>query len=241
MGATSLPESMLSSSLRETLLDKAEELEELVQPAAARDEHPEREVSERRERRMKWYRQVEDSLLDLANALPAGTEDYEARKLFEFLTELRRAIEADPDTTDHAGSVGLACTKLKDVLARMARRLEHTYLEDPQNAASYLFEQLAPLSAAEFSELLGVSTKTIGVWKRGGPVRTHARRVQLVAQLCSYLLPATTPVGVLMWFRTPAELLDGESPLSLLNGAEPGEIWARLVDFARGSRGQLAS
>jgi hypothetical protein len=242
MSAIRLPESSLPSAWRETLLDKAEELEELVQPSASSDEHPERELDERRARRLAWYSQIEDQVLDIANSLPAGTEDYEARKLFEYLTELRRAIEADPETTDQTGKVALACAKMHDVLARMARRVEHTALEDPQQAAKYLFDHLAPLSASDFAKLLDVSTKTIGSWKRGGPIRTHPRRVQLVAKLCQYLLPATTPLGVLMWFRNPADILDGKSALELLQGGEPTpEVWSQLVDFARGARGQLAS
>ena len=238
MSAVSVSE---SASLRDRLLSKAGELEGLVQPPASSDEHPERELEERKARRWGWYRTLEDGVLDLANLLPAGTEDYEARKLFEFLTELRRAMEEDLEVTDRSGHVALACAKMDDVLARMARRLEHTALEDPQRAAEYLFESLAPLSTSDIADLLGVSTKTIGAWKRGGPIRTHSGRVRLVAKLCCYLLPATTPLGFLMWFRASADLLAGKSPLELLGGGEPTpEAWNELVDFARGARGQLA-
>src|SRR4051794_1864452 len=64
------------------------------------------------------YRAVEDAVLDLANALPAGTEDYEARQLFVFLTELRRAIENHGDTA-------LAAMRMADVARRLERRPPH--------------------------------------------------------------------------------------------------------------------
>lgn len=242
MSAVSLPEPVLPSTVREALLDKAEALEALVQPPASRDEHPDRELIERQEGRKAWYRSIEDGVLDITNLLPAGTEDYETRKLFEFLTELRRAIEADPGITDETGHVALACAKMLDVLARIERALEHTALEDPQQAAKYLFKCLETLSAPELAELLDVSTKTVGAWKRGGPIRMHPRRVQLVAQLCTYLRPATTPIGILMWFRNPADVLGGKTPLALLRSGEPAPgAWRQLVEFARGARGQLAS
>lgn len=241
MSATALPESMLLPAVRDSLLGKAEELGALVQPPLRRDEHPERELEERASRRWDWYRCIEDSVLDIANLLPAGTEDYEARKLFETLTKLRRAIEGDPAITDQRGLVSLACVQMLDVLGRMCRALEHTELEDPQQAGRFLFNRLAALPAAELAELLAVSARTIGTWKRGGSIRTHPRRVQLAAQLCTYLLPATTPTGILMWFRTPAEVLNGQSPLELMGQSEPtAATWTQLVDFARGARGQLA-
>jgi hypothetical protein len=241
MSATSLPEPTLPANLRDSLLVKAEELEDLVQPPAREDERPGRQLTERQAQRWAWNRRIEDGVLDLVNLLPAGTEDYEARKLFEVLMELRRAIEADGGTTDELGHIALACAKMHDVLSRMSRAIEHTFLEDPRKAAKYLFENLAALSASEFTELLDVSTKTVGAWRRGGPIRMHPRRVQLVAQLCSYLRPAMTPIGILMWFRTSADLLDGRSPLALLQSGEPSpEAWTQLVGFARGARGQLA-
>lgn len=227
---------------REVLLEKTEKLEKLVQPSARRDEHPNRELEERRKRRMKWYRKIEDGVLDLANALPVGTEDYEARKLFEFLTELRRALESDPQLTDPKGRTELTCMKMLDVLYRMSRAIEHTRLEEPQTAAEFIFNALSSLPATDLSELLGVSTKTIGVWRGGGAVRTNTNRVKLVAKLCCYLRAATTPLGIMMWFRNQADLLGGRSPLDLIGEGEPDpNVWTKLVNFARGARGQLAS
>jgi hypothetical protein len=50
--------------------------------------------------RLAWYQRLEDAVLDLSSALPEGTEDYDARKLFEFLVAVRRAIAADLDGVD---------------------------------------------------------------------------------------------------------------------------------------------
>src|SRR4051812_50214070 len=74
------------------------------------------------------YRAVEDAVLDLANALPAGTEDYEARQLFVFLTELRRAID------DH-GDVQLAAMRMAGVARRLERRRAPARVGRPGRAA----------------------------------------------------------------------------------------------------------
>lgn len=240
MSATASP--LAVDAPREALLEKTGKLEKLVQLPGRRDEHPDRELQERRGRRTKWYRKIEDGVLDLANALPAGTEDYEARKLFEYLTELRRVIEADQHMTDPKGRMELACMKMLDVLYRMSRAIEHTRLEEPQAAAEFIFSALPNLPVTDLAQLLGVSTKTIGVWRAGGPVRANTSRVKLVAKLCCYLRPATTPLGIMMWFKNQADLLGGRSPLDLIGEGEPDpNAWTKLVDFARGARGQLAS
>jgi hypothetical protein len=178
------------------------------------------------------YRAVEDAVLDLANALPAGTEDYEARQLFLYLTELRRAI-------DDGGDVALAAMRMADVARRLERRLAHAVLEDPDEAAHYLFAQLDSLGATALARLLGVSTKTIGAWKVGRPVRQKVERVMLVAQLVSYLRYSMTATGLKLWFENPADQLGARSPLALIDEDVRG-AWEPLVAYARGGRGQLA-
>lgn len=230
---------LLDDTTRETLRSKAEAVEELVE--RSRDEKPsaEEKVQERAERRGEWYRKVENGVLDLANALPAGTEDYEARQLFIFLTELRRAIEEDAEVTDEKAEVELAAMKMLDVLRRLDRRLEHSLLEQPDEAAKYVFSQLDALGATNLARLLGVSTKTISNWKAGKPVKQKTDRVKLIAQVVSYLHYSMTPTGLLLWFENEAEMLGGRSPLELLNKDVKG-AWRPLVSYARGGRGQLA-
>src|SRR3954447_20997548 len=110
------------------LRDKAEQVVELVrEPGLA-------------ERRWAWYQELEDAVLDLSNALPQGTEDYDARKMFEFLVGVRRALTADP--TDVGGEVELQTLKLRDVVRRIGRRLEHDELDDPTVAARGIFATL---------------------------------------------------------------------------------------------------
>jgi hypothetical protein len=232
---------VLPPAVRDSLLAKAGELEVLVQPPARRDQSPEQELADRLERRWRWYREIEDAVLDVANTLPAGTEDYEARKLFEFLTELRRVIEADTDANDGDGRVELVCMKLLDVLERMSRALTHAALDDPRRAAEFIFDCTPSLPVTDLAKLLDVSTKTIGAWRRGGPVRMNARRVQLVAQLCGYLRHSHTQAGLLMWFEAPADMLGGSSPLQMLGEGDPSpSAWGELIGYARGGRGQLA-
>src|SRR3954469_5950897 len=178
------------------------------------------------------YRAVEDAVLDLANALPAGTEDYEARQLFVFLTELRRAIENNGDTA-------LAAMRMADVARRLERRLAHAVLEDPDDAARYVLTQLDALGVTALAKLLGVSTKTVGAWKAGRPVKQKVERVMLVAQLVWYLRYSMTATGLLLWFENPADQLGERSPLELLDEDVSG-AWATLVAYARGGRGQLA-
>jgi hypothetical protein len=180
-----------------------------------------------------WYGGVEDAVLDLSAALPQGAEDYDARKLFEFLIELRQAIEA-------RGDVELAAVRMRDVVARISRRLEHDALDDPDAAAHAVFATLAGASAGDLSRLLCVSTKTVGTWKAGGPVTRNASRVVLIAQLLTYLRASMTPKGLVMWFDAPRAQLGGRTPLQRLDDDEAA-AGHELVSLARGGRGQLAS
>jgi transcriptional regulator with XRE-family HTH domain len=213
---------LLDPTTRASLRSKAEVVEDLVEPGA--------------DRRRDWYRRVEDAVLDLVNALPAGTEDYEARQLFVFLTELRRAIDEETDSTDR---VQLAAMKMGDVVRRMDRRLEHAVLENPEGAARFVFEQMDAVGATELARLLGVSTKTIGAWRSGRPVKQKVERVKLVAQLVAYLRYTMTQSGLVMWFGNEADALGGRSPLELLDESV-GAAWEPLVAYARGGRAQLA-
>jgi len=230
---------LLDPTTRESLRSKAERVEDLVERSV--DERPEaaERLKARVERRRGWYRRVEDAVLDLVNALPAGTEDYEARQLFLFLTELRRAIDDDPRAAETGGRVQLAAMRMADVARRMDRRLEHSVLENPDEAARYVLAQLDSVGVVELARLLGVSTKTVGAWKAGKPVKQKVERVKLVAQLVSYLRYSMTQTGLLLWFGNPADALDGRSPLELLDEDVRG-AWEPLVSYARGGRGQLA-
>lgn len=161
-----------------------------------------------------------------------------ARELLEFLIELRRAIAADPTATDGGGDVELAVMKLRDVLGRIGRGLEHNILDDPQVAAQYIFETLANIGVGGLARLLGVSTKTINTWKAGGPVTRKTQRLVMLAQLLTYLRSSMTPVGLVIWFDAPRPQLGGHTPLLNENEAAARES---LVALARGARGQLAS
>lgn len=223
------------------LRHKAEQVEELVSPPrSVRERRPETAAEEPLpQRRWGWYQGLEDAVLDLSNSLPEGTEDYDARKLFEFLIELRRAITADPEASDARGEVELATIKMRDVVHRIGRRLEHNVLDDPQAAARSVFTTLTTIGVGDLSRLLGVSTKTVNAWKAGGPVTRKADRVVVLAQLLTYLRSSMTPTGLVMWFDAPRHQLGGRTPLQLL---DENEAAARetLVALARGARGQLA-
>jgi hypothetical protein len=155
------------------------------------------------------------------------------------LTELRRAVEEDAGVTDEAGRVRLAAAKMRDVLRRLERRLEHSVLDNPDEAARYVFARLDAIGATALARILGVSTKTVGAWKAGGAVKQKVERVTLVAQLVSYLHYTMTQTGTVMWFENAADLLGERSPLELLN-EDVKAAWAPLVSYARGGRGQLA-
>lgn len=230
---------LLGGSLREELRAKAEHAEDLAQCSV--DERPaggETRAS-RLARRRDWYRQLEDVVLDLVNALPAGTEDYEARQLFVFLTKLRRALDDDRAGADEGGEVRLACMQMRDVLRRLERRLDSALLDDPQQAARFVFEQLDLIGATELARLLGVSTKTVGAWRAGKPVRQRVERVKLVAQLVSLLRSSMTQTGVVMWFDNPSDRLAARSPLQLIDD-DVRAAWEPLLSYARGGRAQLA-
>jgi hypothetical protein len=225
----------------EVLRHKAEQVEEMVSPPRSAPERRPATTPEVPdvERRLSWYQGLEDAILDLSSSLPEGTEDYDARKLFEFLIELRRAITADPEAGDARGEVELATIKMRDVVHRIRRRLEHDALDDPNSAARSIFQTLSTIGVGDLSRLLGVSTKTVNTWKGGGPVTRKATRVVVLGQLLTYLRSSMTPMGLVMWFDAPRHQLGGRTPLELLDD-DDAAAWEPLVALARGARGQLA-
>jgi hypothetical protein len=222
-----------------TLRHKAEHVRELIGPVRTGPVPAVDDVEAARAWRGRCYRQLEDAILDLSTALPQGTEDYDARKLFEFLVGLRRAIDADPDVADAGGEVELHGMMMRDVLARIERRLLHDELDDPRAAVAFVFATLERVPAGDLARLLGVSTKTIGAWRAGRPVTRNGERAVVLAQLLSYLRPSLTPLGLVMWFDAERDQLDGRTPLQLLDRGV-ASAHAPLVALARGSRGQLA-
>lgn len=220
-----------------SLRHKAEHVRELIGPVRVTPLHD--EIEPARERRRRSFALLEDAILDLSSALPQGTEDYDARKLFEFLVGLRRAIDGDPDVRDARGEVELHTLMMRDVLQRIERRLLHDELDDPRAAADFVFAALERIPAGDLARLFAVSTKTVGAWKAGRPVSRNGDRAVVLAQLISYLRASLTPVGIVMWFDAERDQLDGRTPLELLDRSVPS---ARepLVALARGARGQLA-
>lgn len=219
----------------DVLRNKAERVRQLVAPAHERTAA----VAQAAAERASWYASLEDSVLDLSNALPRGTEDYDARKLFEFLVGLRRAIDADPTAADAQGEVELATLKMRDVVRRIARRLEHDDLDDPRNAVDSILATLSGVPVGDLARMLGVSTKTVGAWRAGRPVTRNVPRIVVLAQLLTYLRASMTPTGLVMWFDAPREQIGGRTPLALLDeGGAPAR--EALVSLARGARGQLA-
>lgn len=221
------------------LRHKAEHVRELIGPVRTAPAPLADDVALARRGRRERYQLLEDAILDLSVALPQGTEDYDARKLFEFLVGLRRAIDADDGATDARGEIELHELMMRDVLARIERRLLHDELDDPRAAVDFVLATLARIPAGDLARLLGVSTKTIGAWRAGRPVTRNGERAVVIAQLLSYLRPSLTPLGIVMWFDAERDQLDGRTPLQLL---ERGVASAHtpLVALARGSRGQLA-
>jgi hypothetical protein len=187
-----------------------------------------------------WFMRLEDAILALVRALPDGGEDYDAGRMFEFSVGLRRAIEAAPDGADPDGAIDLAALMVGDVVRRVGRRLEHDALDDPRAAADFVFATLPAAGAGDLGRLLGVSTKTVGVWRAGRPVTRNADRVVLVAQVLTHLRASMTPRGVVLWFDGPRAQLDGRTPLELLDGDGPAAAREPLTALARGLRGQLA-
>jgi hypothetical protein len=225
----------------EGLREKAEQIEDLVTPQASIEERvkDKRRRPSRTDRRRAWHRQVEDAVLDLSSSMPEGIEDYDVRKLFELVVELRHLLDTDPDVLDTDGSVELATMRVADIARRLHRRLAHEQLDDPQVAVKVVLDGLARVPVSDVARLLGVSTKTVRAWQRGSPVRQNATRVVLIAQLLSYLRSSMSAVGVVMWFDAERDQLGGQTPLRLLE-QDIASAYPLLTDLARGARAQLA-
>lgn len=234
---------LTAPALYTALHEKAVQVEDLVTPPTSVEEKPPSAGSAKLstpERRMQWHQRVQEAVLDLSVTFPEGVEDYDVRKLLEFTLELGRLIEADKDAGDPAGKVELATMRAADVVRRIQRRLLRQHLDNPAAALELIFGLFANVSVSEVARLLGVSTKTVGSWKQGSPVRQNEkrRRVVLLAQVITYLRDSMSPHGIVMWFDAERDQLGGRTPLEVLerdpNAAE------LLIGLARGSRGQLA-
>ncbi|MBJ7329061.1 MAG: hypothetical protein JHC95_04130 [Solirubrobacteraceae bacterium] len=208
----------------EDLREMARELGVLLEPAAVPAGGAARDA---------WLSELEDRVFALSSGLPEGTEDYDARRLWELLHALRRTAHADTDRVE------LAAMMLGDVTRRLGRRLLHDELDDPRAAADDVLRTLAATPATDVARLLGVSTKTIGAWRAGKPVTRNAERIVLVAHVITYLRASLTPSGLIQWFAAPREQLAGRTPLELLDGPLAPAREA-LISLARGARGQLA-
>jgi hypothetical protein len=184
--------------------------------------------------REQGLRAIEDAVLDLASSLPEGTGNHDAGKLFEFTVELRRALTDDP--ADASGDAELAVIKMLDAVGRIERRLRHDQLDDPQTAARWILTLMDGVEVSDLARLLGVSTKTVGNWRRGAVVKAGADRVVLVAQLLTYLRGSLTPRGLMMWMDAPRDQLEGRTPVELLDGDLPTARLA-LTPLARTLRG----
>jgi transcriptional regulator with XRE-family HTH domain len=224
----------------ESLRAKAEQVEDLVTPPLSEDERAKAGLGQRAERRLAWYRGVEDAILDLSNAMPEGVEDYDVRKLLESMVELRRLLEEDPEAQDPAGEVELVTMQTADIVRRIRRRLLHQRLDDPRIAVDFILGTLRGIPVTELAALLGVSTKTVSAWRQGGAVRQRTARVVLIAQVLAHLRGSMTPRGMLMWFAAERDQLDGRSPRELLD-LDQAAAYPALTGLARGGRGQLAT
>ena len=227
----------LATEEREALIERTAHIEEELESEAAAEAID--GSDEQAEARRRWLRGVDDAVLDLDNALPAGVEDYEARALLQFLTELRHGIDDDTDARDEHGRVKLARLRMLDVVHRLKRRLEHQLLDFPEEAVRFVFESLPGIGASELSELLGVSTKTIGAWRQGKPVRSQVERVTQTAHVVAYLRQSMTARGVMLWFGAKHDALAEQTPLQILERGQKEDVLA-LLAYARGGRGQLA-
>lgn len=184
--------------------------------------------------RAAWVADLEDRVYALSSGLPEGTEDFDARRLWEMLHALRRAADSGSDD-----EIELAAMMLGDVARRLGRRLLHDELDEPRAAADYVLRTLASVPAADLARLLGVSAKTVGAWRAGRPVTRNTERVVLVAHVITYLRSSLTAAGLVQWFAAPRHQLDGRTPLDLLDG-DLAPAREALISLARGARGQLA-
>lgn len=182
---------------------------------------------------------LRERLLELSRALPEGPLDHEARWLLDLMLALEDAFASDPDGLDPRGDVQVGSIRLADVVGRVRRRLLESELDEPSAAAAFVVAVLRDLPAAETAGLLGVSTRTLSAWRRGGAVARSRLRVVVVAHLLAELRGYLTPRGMVMWFDAPRDQLDGRTPRQLLDDGASGACEV-LVGLARGGRAQLA-
>jgi hypothetical protein len=205
-------------------------LNDLLRPpsSAIGDEEPANEI----------IAELEERIRRLNERLPYGLSGDDGRQMLLQMFNLREAIAEEDDTVIEGGGAELEALKALEIIRRMERQLDQAAFEDPDASATFVFESTQSWTASKLAELLGVTSKTVGTWKNGGPVKQNAARVQLAALLIYFLRAGHTELGMQFWFNNPAHQLGDRTPLEIMNKqGERAEV--QLIAYARGGRAQL--
>jgi transcriptional regulator with XRE-family HTH domain len=197
----------------------------------------ERRVAER----WKAYKELRSIVRKMA-AEQAWRENPIAQELLDQTFELEERLEQDPTGTDPDWRVKEVVDHIGDLVATLAREVDHGLLDEPAIAAQFALDALKGIDQEELADLFDVDARTIRTWKSGQTktIRKNPERVTLIAQLIYDLRRAMTPRGIVMWFRRDRPQLGGRSPLELIE-EDIGTAEESLRSLARGVRGQLAS
>ena len=116
-----------------------------------------------------WYEELEQHVVGLAQALPAGIEDFAAKQLLLLLFQLRPSVSGTLDAEKARGNAELALAKMQDVTRRMRQELETEELKDPAFALERISSGLDGSSSDDLVAILGVSKKTCLLYTSPSP------------------------------------------------------------------------
>ncbi len=114
------------------------------------------------------------------------------------------------------------------------------------DAARHMTEWLPGLSREQQAELLGVDPRSLARW-REQPDKPASWRTEIAVELVGIIRHSWTDEGVYRWFLRPHPFLDDRRPVDVLSMSEKelqeshSDWEGRLIDAARGGRGQVAS
>ncbi|WP_249010369.1 hypothetical protein [Conexibacter sp. DBS9H8] len=136
----------------------------------------------------------------------------------------------------------LALEQLRFLFARIAERAPVGEAEPAGAIARWLEATLAAVPQAQKAALVGVSPRTYQRWIAAGEAvhlgAEEERRLRVLARLVNQLRHSLTAPGVIDWFDTPRQDLDGAAPGELLG--DPARLEA-LLGAAAASRGHVAA
>jgi uncharacterized protein (DUF2384 family) len=185
---------------------------------------------------------VPRSILDLIEDLSVAIGDTDATSLesvdpYAWISVQAAALRAQhavhvDDEREQRRAVRIALEEIRFLFARLAERQPVAEDQPVKEVLSWLDTKLG-VPQKRKADLLGVGERTYQRWvsrsETAAPEGPQELRARIVARITAQLRHVLTGPGVVEWFETPRQELDGAAPIDLLFDASATE---RLLELA---------